>query len=239
MFKAEEFYALRTGLAPRIGTEPNGSATYNRLRPCCLGRLRVATGRVAAGGPRVFGGRADDRTWGEQQHDSIAVFGPVPAGLHEVWLTFAVPLDDPIGFLAYLSLVFDDSPIATIEPWIAEGAPQPHGQPTDSFVHVDNSLIGVMDAAVADDADEVVAAAGESLSRTQVSACIAPLSSPEIGSPESCDSVVVCRAMAGTYPVVATRSALGEVTGLHIDFAIVGPRNRKDWWKARHTHARP
>ncbi|MEU7769473.1 hypothetical protein AB0B25_30935 [Nocardia sp. NPDC049190] len=235
MFKAEEFYALRTGLAPRIGGEPNGSATFTRLKPCCLGKLRVTTGRVAAGSPRVFGGSADDWTWSEQQHDSIAVFGPVPAGLHEVWLTLAVPLDDQIGFLAYLSLVFNDSPTATIEPWIAEGSTAAaDGQPADSFVHVDNSLIGVMDAAAVDVADEIVAAAGETLFRTQVPACIAPLSSPE-----SCDRVVVCRVLAGTYPVVATRSALGEVTGLHIDFAIVGPRNRKDWWKARHTHARP
>ncbi|MBF6222490.1 hypothetical protein IU479_30815 [Nocardia abscessus] len=228
MFETDEFYALRTGFAPRIGGESNGSGIDLELRISQLGRLRVTSGRVAAGSPRKLA----DPIPGDDRHESIAVFGPVEAGLHEVWLTLAAHSDDEAGLPAYLSLLFDDSPTATIEPWIAEGDTAAPGHPADSFVYVDDSLLEVMDADTAD--DDAVAAVGEHLLHTQTAACIAPLPASVVD-----DKVVVCRAKQGTYPVVATRNARGEVTGLHIDFAIVGPRSRKDWWKARHIHAHP
>ncbi|MET9030433.1 hypothetical protein ABZW96_33140 [Nocardia sp. NPDC004168] len=236
MFRAEEFYALRAGIAPRIGAESDSSTSHFELRPHLLGRLRVTGCRIAARSPRELrvniGGRVPREVW----HDSITVFGRVPTGLHEVWLTLAAPSGEQLGFPAYLSVLFDDSPRATIEPWIAEGGAASHGQPADSFVYVDNCLFGLMDADAADDADadEVVAAVGEHLVHTQTPACVAPLSDPELG-----DYVVVCRVRNGIYPVLATRNTRREVTGLHIDFAIVGPRSRKDWWKARHIHAHP
>ncbi|MGW4331021.1 hypothetical protein ACWEKR_34700 [Nocardia sp. NPDC004573] len=229
MFELTEFYALHTGLAPCIGVEPDGSVVYTELKPHSLGNLRIRTGRVAIGGPSSLGSDLDASTWGEQLYRQTPIFSPIPVGAHEVWLTLTAPRVSRTGSPAYLSIVFDDSAAETIEPWISEGGASSDGHPADSFAYVNETFLAVMDAAAVSGYRNIVTTADSGLLLPQTAATIIPCA-------DSGDSAIVCRSEKGVYPVVATRNARREINGLHVDFAIVGPHDRKNWWKARHTH---
>ncbi|MGA6189302.1 hypothetical protein [Nocardia iowensis] len=237
MSTADGFYALSAGHAPRIGAPPDAAncARLAALTVRPLGRLTVLSGRLAAGDLASLGTQHVGPTPGRAGAGEIPVFGPIPVGAHPLRLTLAATLEHTHLIPAYLSMVFIDTPTDTIEPWIAEGGQSHNGAPADNFVSTDNDIVAMLDADVAERALDDP----ETLQRYRIGdrriVTALNLSPPFTDSGEN---LILCRSGTGggAYPVIASRDAEGNLTGLHIDFAIVGPVDRKQWWKGRHSH---
>lgn len=217
MADLEYFFALRTGTAPFLDGSPD-SDTDAELTVEDIGGLAVLSGWIAAGDADLLGHVPVGPQAGRPGAGRIPKFGPVPRGRHQVLLTVAASTRTR-GHVrpAYLSIVFTDSAADALEPWVARGGDSENGGPADSFAPAEN-ILGLTDAGAA--------ARGPALPETFGSKSLT-----------ACEEhAVYCRTGPGAFPVMATKTATGSVTGLHVDFGVVGPRGRKAWWKARHTH---
>ncbi|MEU7630105.1 hypothetical protein AB0C34_08985 [Nocardia sp. NPDC049220] len=230
MSSADSFYALRSGYAPQIGeaTQAPGRERGAVLTVSDLGHLVVTSGRMVVCDSASLGTGPVGPQSGRLGSGLIPVFDPVPLGRHPVRLTSADRSGSPSPVHAYLSVVFSEEPTATIEPWIAVGGESVRGEPADNFVSVESGIIGLLDAAAAPRAP---------IRFNDAWPQNIPCDNLAPPFTEGDASLVFCRCSVGAFPVIATRDAAATVTGLHIDFAIVGPSNRKQWWKSRHTHA--
>ncbi|MFD0363256.1 hypothetical protein ACFQZZ_17565 [Nocardia sp. GCM10030253] len=236
VFDASEFYALHTGPASRIGMGAAASAAEIDVMLAIhdAGEFEVLTGKVALCDPGHLAAGSAGSLQDRPVDETVPIFASVPVGRHLVLLTTATePGDDHCQVLAYLSLVFSDAPTTAITPWIAEGGGSRCGEPANNFLTVDGGVAGLLDAAGADripSGFDVVRAIDRALIANKLWANI------PLPIAETSETVVACRSGKGAFPVMQSLDAQGNVTGLHVDFAVVGPRSRKAWWKSRHLH---
>ncbi len=208
---ARDLYALRPGVAPL------------HERACLLsireaGTLTVPSGRVEIADPIHLG---------------QGFVASVPAGTWPVRLTIAdvsEQLDGSHLRVAYLSIVFHDTPVARVEDVVPEGKPAP--EPGCAYcVPVDCATVGLADADAAKHIDGLVYEVASPWFDEYVFADRNAQSAEEFVAPQNVPMLDAQRGENyilspsgwgdGSYFVYATRDAQGTLCGVHVDFAVV------------------
>lgn len=228
---AEYFYALQTGAAPKLGNRWErmvGGVREATLSVEDLGLLTVPSGYVAACDPGYIGAHRVSFVADEHGRTGlIPVFGPIPAGQYPVRATvFTTPLDFD-GGTAFLSLVISDKSTMSVEPAVPCAVEPVAGQKAGNVIGVDTGCACFVDAHAASrcqTADEIDLADLEDNPNY-----VLPLPTGEnFISGRSGDG-------DGGYPVMATKDVDGNLTGLHIDFGLIGSVTGDEWVAARTT----
>jgi hypothetical protein len=137
----------------------------------------------------------------------------VPPGLHRAFITY-IHIDDDLGWRpAYLSIRFTDARPATVAFADFLVAP-PISLATGAVSGSDNAMIAVYDADAEIDPKVLVQSLFvdlDILTRT-------PIGATNVVT-DSGAHVVACRTgRDGAFPILATRTAAGDLTAIHIDF---------------------
>lgn len=221
---ANDFFALQTGPA----TQPDGAPATLTVHD--LGTLRVPSGRLGVTDPFVF---LDD-----------ALVVPVPAGDYPVFLTVAdVSAEQDGSHLreAYLSVVLSDTDTDTVAAAVVEPDPEEDGaedQDAGGFyaVPVDAGTIGFVDAQAVETSMPADPNAwydtvfnpedGDGWIATLTSPTPHPEGTANIVMPlaQNGENVILSAAGwgDGAYPVLETRDAAGQLTGIHVDLLVIG-----------------